>query len=160
MTKDNINLGKFELSGIPPAPRGTPQIEVTFEINADGILNVAATDKATGNSKDITITADKNLPSQEEVEEMIRSAKEFEEEDKRLRETVEARNQLESTAYSLLSGIDDEEKLGGKLSEDDKETIKEACEEANEIVQPIVQDLYGEGGPGGDEYDDEDDEDD
>merc|ERR1719433_1929881 len=182
MTKDNINLGKFELSGIPPAPRGTPQIEVTFEINADGILNVAATDKASGNTKDITITADKNLPSQEEVEEMIRSAKEFEEEDKRLRETVEARNQLESTAFSLLSQIDDDEKLGGKLSDEDKDTIKEACEEAtawvsenadaeledykeklqelNEIVQPIVSEIYegGEGGGMGD-YDDDDDED-
>merc|ERR1711997_226434 len=100
------------------------------------------------------------------------SAKEFEEEDKRMRETVEARNQLEGTSFSMLSQIEDEEKLGGKLSEDDKETIKEACEEAtgwvsenpdaeledykeklqelNEIVQPIVQDLYGEEGPGGD----------
>merc|ERR1719242_2638732 len=182
MTKDNIPLGKFELSDIPPAPRGVPQIEVTFEIDANGILNVKAADKGTGNEEEITITADKSRPSQEEVDEMIKSAKEFEEEDKRLRETVEARNQLEGTAFSLLSQIEDDEKLGGKLSEEDKETIKEACEEAtswvsenpdaeledfkekleelNEIVQPIVQDLYGEGGPGGDEYDDEDDEDD
>jgi len=182
MTKDNIHLGKFELAGIPPAPRGVPQIEVTFEIDANGILSVKAADKGTGNEEEITITADKSRPSQEEVDEMIKSAKEFEEEDKRLRETVEARNQLEGTAFSLLSQIEDEEKLGGKLSEEDKETIKEACEEAtawvsenqdaeledfkekleelNEIVQPIVQDLYGEGGPGGEDYDDEDDEDD
>jgi len=182
MTKDNINLGKFELSGIPPAPRGTPQIEVTFEIDANGILNVQATDKASGNTKDITITADKSRPSQEEVDEMIRSAKEFEEEDKRMRETIEARNQLEGTAFSLLSQIEDEEKLGGKLSEEDKDTIKEACEEAtswvtenqdaeledykeklqelNEIVQPIVQDLYGDEGAGGMDDDDDDDDDD
>merc|ERR1719461_1720523 len=181
MTKDNIHLGKFELSGIPPAPRGQPQIEVTFEIDANGILNVKAQDKETGTSEEITITADKSRPSQEEVDEMIKSAKEFEEEDKRLRETVEARNQLEGTAFSLLSQIEDEEKLGGKLSEEDKDTIKEACEEAtgwvsenpdaeledykeklqelNEIVQPIVQDLYGEEGAGGD-YDDDDDMDD
>jgi len=181
MTKDNIPLGKFELGNIPPAPRGVPQIEVTFEIDANGILNVKAADKGTGNEEEITITADKSRPSQEEVDEMIRSAKEFEEEDKRMRETIEARNQLEGTAFSLLSQIEDEEKLGGKLSDEDKDTIKEACEEAtgwvsenpdaeledykeklqelNEIVQPIVQDLYGEEGAGGD-YDDDDDMDD
>jgi len=180
MTKDNINLGKFELSGIPPAPRGVPQIEVTFEIDANGILNVKAQDKGTGTVEEITITADKSRPSQEEVDEMIRSAKEFEEEDKRLRETVEARNQLEGTTFSLLSQIDDEEKLGGKLSEEDKDTIREAAEEAqtwvqenpdaeledykekldelNDIVQPIVADLYQGGEGGGDEdWDDDDD---
>merc|ERR1719174_2708974 len=133
MTKDNIHLGKFELGGIPPAPRGVPQIEVTFEIDANGILSVKASDKGTGNEEEITITADKSRPSQEEVDEMIKSAKEFEE-DKRLRETVEARNQLEGTAFSLLSQIEDDEKLGGKLSEEDKETIKEACEEATTWV--------------------------
>merc|ERR1712176_154589 len=116
MTKDNIPLGKFELSGISPAPRGQPQIEVTFEIDANGILNVKALDKDTGTEEEITITADKNRPSQEEVNEMIESAKRFEAEDKRLRETVETRNQLESHAFSLLSQIDAEEKLGGKLS--------------------------------------------
>merc|ERR1712151_470630 len=182
MTKDNIPLGKFELSDIPPAPRGVPQIEVTFEIDANGILNVKAADKGTGNEEEITITADKNRPSQEEVEEMIRTAAQFEEEDKRMRETVEARNQLEGTAFSLLSQIDDDEKLGGKLSEEDKDSIREAAEEAtswvsdnpdaeledykeklqelNEIVQPIVSELY-EGGEGmGEDYDDDDDDED
>merc|ERR1719410_1619141 len=182
MTKDNIPLGKFELSNIPPSPRGVPQIEVTFEIDANGILNVKAQDKGTGNEEEITITADKNRPSDEEINEMIESAKRFEAEDKRLRETVETRNQLESQAFSLLSQIDDEEKLGGKLSEEDKDTIREAAEEAtswvsdnpdaeledykeklqelNEIVQPIVSEIYegGEGGGMGD-YDDDDDED-
>merc|ERR1719510_1643367 len=127
MTKQNILLGKFELTGIPPAPRGQPQIEVTFEIDANGILNVKAKDKATQNEEEITITADKNRPSQEEVDEMIRSAKEFEEEDKRTRETVEARNQLESTAFGILGQLDDEKK-SEQISEDDKETLKEACE--------------------------------
>merc|ERR1719479_537516 len=182
MTKDNIPLGKFELSDIPPAPRGVPQIEVTFEIDANGILNVKAQDKATGNEEEITITADKNRPSQEEVDEMIRTAAQFEEEDKRMRETVEARNQLEGTAFSLLSQIDDDEKLGGKLSEEDKDTIREAAEEAtswvsdnpdaeledykeklqelNEIVQPIVSELYEGGEGGGEDYDDDDDDED
>merc|ERR1719242_528002 len=182
MTKDNIPLGKFELSDIPPAPRGVPQIEVTFEIDANGIISVKAHDKGTGNEEEITITADNSRPSQEEVDEMIRTAAQFEEEDKRLRETVEARNQLEGTAFSLLSQIDDDEKLGGKLSEEDKDTIREAAEEAtswvsdnpdaeledykeklqelNEIVQPIVSELYegGEGGMG--DYDDDDDDED
>jgi len=179
MTKDNIALGKFELTNIPPAPRGVPQVEVTFEIDANGILNVKATDKATGNAEEITITADKNRPSDEEINEMIESAKRFEAEDKRLRETVENRNQLESQAFSLLSQIDDEEKLGGKLSEDDKETIREACEEVTqfiqenpdadledfkeklqelqELVNPIVSGVY-EGGDGMPDDDDEWDE--
>merc|ERR1719221_1513227 len=178
MTKENILLGKFELTGIPPAPRGVPQVEVTFEIDANGILNVRAQDKATGNEEEITITADKNRPSQEEVEEMIRTAAQFEEEDKRMRETVEARNQLEGTAFSLLSQIDDEEKLGGKLSDEDKETIKEACEEATEwvsenqdadledykeklqelqeLVNPIVSGVYA--GDGGEAYESDDDD--
>merc|ERR1719197_2209929 len=180
MTKDNFPLGKFELTDIPPAPRGVPQIEVTFEIDANGILNVKASDKGTGNEEEITITADKNRPSQEEVDEMIRTAAQFEEEDKRMRETVEARNQLEGTAFSLLSQIDDDEKLGGKLSEEDKDTIREAAEEAtswvsdnpdaeledykeklqelNEIVQPIVSELY-EGDEGGEDYGDDSDDD-
>merc|ERR1719384_1889209 len=177
MTKDNIPLGKFELSNIPPAPRGVPQIEVTFEIDANGILNVAAQDKGTGEREEITITADKNRPSDDEINEMIESAKRFEAEDKRMRETVETRNQLESQALTLLSQIDDEEKLGGKLSEDDKETIREACEEVNqfiqdnpdadledykeklqelqELVNPIVSGVYE--GAGGDGEDDDDD---
>merc|ERR1711972_1174299 len=179
MTKDNIPLGKFELSNIPPAPRGVPQIEVTFEIDANGILNVRAADQGTGNEEAITITADKNRPSDEEIKEMIESAKRFEEEDRIVRDTVQARNELESTAFSILSQIDDEEKLGGRLSEDDKETIREACEEVNqfisenpdadledykeklqelqELVNPIVSGVYeGAGGDGG--YDDDDDD--
>merc|ERR1711920_141327 len=88
MTKDNIPLGNFELGNIPPAPRGVPQIEVTFEIDANGILNVKAADKGTGNEEEITITADKNRPSDEEIKEMIESAKRFEEEDRIMRETV------------------------------------------------------------------------
>merc|ERR1719173_51146 len=183
MTKDNIPLGKFELTGIPPAPRGVPQIEVTFEIDANGILNVKAADKGTGNEEEITITADKNRPSDEEIKEMIESAKRFEEEDRIMRDTVQTRNELESTAFSLLSQIDDDEKLGGRLEEDDKETIREACEEVTafiadnpdadledykeklnelkELVNPIVEAAGGNmGGEGGYEDDDDDDWDD
>jgi len=184
MTKDNIPLGKFELSNIPPAPRGVPQIEVTFEIDANGILNVKAADKGTGNEEEITITADKNRPSDEEIKEMIESAKRFEEEDRIMRETVQTRNELESTAFSLLSQIDDEEKLGGKLEEDDKETIREACEEVTafisdnpdadledykeklnelkELINPIIEAAGGNmgGEEGGYEDDDDDDWDD
>merc|ERR1712142_228730 len=183
MTKDNIPLGKFELGNIPPAPRGVPQIEVTFEIDANGILNVKAADKGTGNEEVITITADKNRPSDEEIKEMIESAKRFEEEDRIMRDTVQTRNELESTAFSLLSQIDDEEKLGSKLEEDDKETIREACEEVTsfisdnpdadledykeklnelkELINPIIEAAGGNmGGEEGYEDDDDDDWDD
>jgi len=182
MTKDNIPLGKFELGNIPPAPRGVPQIEVTFEIDANGILNVKAADKGTGNEEEITITADKNRPSDEEIKEMIESAKRFEEEDRIMRDTVQTRNELESTAFSLLSQIEDEEKLGGRISEDDKETIKEACEEVTsfiadnpdadledykeklnelkELINPIIEAAGGNtGGEGGGDYEDDDDDD-
>merc|ERR1739838_144362 len=184
MTKDNIPLGKFELGNIPPAPRGVPQIEVTFEIDANGILNVKAADQGTGNVEEITITADKNRPSDEEIKEMIESAKRFEEEDRILRDTVQARNELEAMSLSLLSQLDDEEKLGGRLEEDDKETIREACEEVTafiadnpdadledckeklnelkELVNPIVEAAGGNmgGAEGGYEDDDDDDWDD
>jgi len=184
MTKDNIPLGSFNLGNIPPAPRGVPQIEVTFEIDANGILNVKAADKGTGNVEEITITADKNRPSDEEIKEMIESAKRFEEEDRILRDTVQTRNELESKAFSLLSQIDDEEKLGSRLSDDDKETIREACEEVtsfisdnpdadmedykeklselNDIINPIIEAAGGStgGAEGGDDDDDDDDWDD
>merc|ERR1712212_1282695 len=183
MTKDNIPLGKFELGNIPPAPRGVPQIEVTFEIDANGILNVKAADKGTGNEEEITITADKNRPSDEEIKEMIESAKRFEEEDRIVRDTVQTRNELESKAFSLLSQIDDDEKLGGRLEEDDKESIREACEkvtafisdnpdadledykeklnELKELIDPIIEAAGGNmGGEEGYEDDDDDDWDD
>jgi len=108
MTKDNIHLGKFELTGIPPAARGVPQIEVSFEIDANGILNVAAKDKNTGEQESITISPDKGRPSEEEIEAMLKAAEEFAEEDKMMREKVEAKNGLEGYAYSLKSQLDEE----------------------------------------------------
>merc|ERR1711998_240511 len=96
MTKDNHLLGKFELGGIPPAPRGQPQIEVTFEIDSNGILNVGAEDKGTGKSEKITITNDKGRLTQEEIERMVREAEEYADEDRKTKEKVDARNELES----------------------------------------------------------------
>merc|ERR1712199_131683 len=110
MTKDNHLLGKFELTGIPPAPRGVPQIEVTFEIDANGILQVSAEDKGTGKAEKITITAEKGRLSEDEIERMVREAEEFAEQDKEMAERVNARNGLEGYAYQLKNMLDDEEK--------------------------------------------------
>jgi len=126
MTKDNVLLGKFELTGIAPAPRGVPQIEVTFEVDANGILNVQAEDKATGRSEKITITADKGRLSEDEIERMVREAEEFAEEDKAVKETIDARNSLEGYAYSLKNSINDKDKFGDKIESDDKETLEDA----------------------------------
>jgi heat shock protein 5 len=123
LTKDNNNLGKFELSGIPAAPRGVPQIEVTFELDANGILRVSAGDKGTGKSESITITNDKGRLSQEEIERMVEEAEKYAEEDKVVRERIEARNALENYAYSLKNQVSDKDGLGGKIDEDDKETV-------------------------------------
>merc|ERR1712021_283093 len=97
MTKDNHMLGQFELTGIPPSPRGVPQIEVTFEVDANGILQVAAEDKGTGKAEKITITAEKGRLSEEEIERMVAEAEEFAEEDKRVKERIDAKNGLESS---------------------------------------------------------------
>lgn len=135
LTKDNHLLGTFDLTGIPPAPRGVPQIEVTFEIDVNGILRVTAEDKGTGNKNKITITNDQNRLTPEEIERMVNDAEKFAEEDKKLKERIDARNELESYAYSLKNQIGDKEKLGGKLSSEDKETIEKAVEEKIEWLE-------------------------
>jgi len=134
MTKDCHLLGKFELGGIPPAPRGVPQIEVAFEINADGILHVSAEDKANGNSKKISITNEKGRLSEEEINRMVDEAAEFEEADTRERERVESRNGLEGFLFHTKSTLTGAEsgKLHDNLSEEEKESIERALEEANE----------------------------
>merc|ERR1712166_1269811 len=128
MTKDNNQLGKFELSGIPPAPRGVPQIEVTFDIDANGILNVNAADKSTGKSQKITITNDKGRLSQADIEKMVADAEKFADEDKLQQERVAAKNALESYAYSMKQTVEDE-KVKDKISEEDKKTIMDKCSE-------------------------------
>ncbi|PKY44273.1 heat shock protein 70 [Rhizophagus irregularis] len=126
MTKENNLLGKFELTGIPPAPRGIPQIEVTFEIDTNGILKVSAADKNTGNSESITIINDKGRLSQEEINRMVEEAEQFVEEDKIQQERIEAKHQLENFAYTIKSLIFDDRGLGKKISDDDRKTIKDA----------------------------------
>jgi len=187
MTKDNHLLGKFDLTGIPPAPRGVPQIEVAFEIDANGILKVSAEDKGTGNKEKIVINNDQNRLSPEDIERMINDAEKFADDDKKVKEKVESRNELESYAYSLKNQIGDKEKLGAKLSDEDKEVIEKAVNEAIEfldsnqdadaeeykgakkkledIVQPIMTKLYqgaeggeGAGSTGGDEEEEDHDE--
>ncbi|EXJ91176.1 glucose-regulated protein [Capronia coronata CBS 617.96] len=179
LTKDNNLLGKFELTGIPPAPRGVPQIEVSFELDANGILKVSAADKGTGKSEAITITNDKGRLSPEEIERMVAEAEQFAEEDKQVREKIEARNKLENYAVSLKNQANDEEGLGGKIDEEDKETLLEAVKETQDwlnenadtaekddfdeqyeklsnVAYPISSKLYGGGASGMPDYGDDD----
>lgn len=130
MTKDNRLLGKFDLTGIPPMPRGQPQIEVTFDVDENSILHVSAAEKGSGSKEEITITNDKGRLSEEDIERMVKEAAEFEEEDRKMRENVEARNSLEGVAYQLKSQVNDKEKLGGKLSAEDKKVVEDAVKEA------------------------------
>jgi len=172
MTKDNHLLGKFELTGIPPAPRGTPQIEVTFEVDANGILQVAAEDKGTGKSEKITITAEKGRLSEEEIERMVREAEEYAEEDKKVKERIDARNGLESYLYNLKNTLDDDEKgVADKISAEDKKELQDMIDETldwldenpeaekedydekqkdvENIANPIMRQFYAGGGEGG-----------
>lgn len=128
MTKDNNLLGKFELTGIPPAPRGVPQIEVTFDIDANGILNVSAADKSTGRQNKITITNDKGRLSKEEIERMVNEADRYKAEDEKQRDRIQAKNGLESYAFNMKSTIEDE-KLKDKIPESDRKTVMDKCEE-------------------------------
>merc|ERR1712213_17866 len=128
MTRDNHLLGKFDLTGIPPAPRGVPQIEVTFDIDANGILNVSAVEKGSGKSEKITITNDKGRLSKEEIERMVNDAETFKAEDEKQKERISAKNNLESYCFNMKSTLDDE-KLKDKISDSDKETITKKCDE-------------------------------
>ncbi|KAF0910231.1 hypothetical protein E2562_001424 [Oryza meyeriana var. granulata] len=174
LTKDCRELGRFDLSGIAPAPRGVPQIEVTFEVDENGILHVTAADKAAGRSKSITITNDKGRLSQEEIDRMVREAEEFAEEDRRVRERVDARNRLENYVYRMRSTVRDG--MAGKIGDDDKETMEAALTEALEWLEdndsgartaekevyeeklkevehvcgPIIKQVYERSGGGGD----------
>merc|ERR1712000_140093 len=172
MTKDNHLLGKFELTGIPPAPRGVPQIEVTFDVDANGILNVSAVDESTGKQNKITITNDKGRLSKEEIEKMVKDAEKFKAEDDKQKDRISAKNGLESYCFNMKTTLDDE-KVKDKISEDDRKAISDKCDEAikwldaNQLAEveefnaqqkevegvcnPIITKLYqGAGGmPGG-----------
>ncbi|XP_059630076.1 luminal-binding protein 5-like [Cornus florida] len=132
LTKDCHELGRFDLSGIPPAQRGMPQIEVTFEVDANGILHVRAEDKAAKKSESITITNDKGRLSQREIEKMVKEAEEFAEEDMKIKENIDARNKLETYIYSMKNTINDEDKFSDKIDSDDKEKIDGALRDALE----------------------------
>ncbi|MBP3800676.1 MAG: molecular chaperone DnaK [Clostridia bacterium] len=172
LTKDNHSLAKFDLSGIPPAPRGQPQIEVTFDVDENSILTVSAVEKATGKSEKIVVTNDSGRLSKEEIERMLKEAKEFEEQDKITKERIDAKNSFENYIYSMKNTVEDKEKgLGGKLTDEEKETITNALKEAQDwlnanqeaekdeydthlkdlqkICDPIIGRLYQQGGAGG-----------
>lgn len=127
MTKDNNLLGTFNLTGIPPAPRGVPKIDVTFDLDANGILNVSAKDNSTGNSKNIVIKNDKGRLSKDDIERMVNEAERYKEEDDRQRERVAAKNKLESYIFNVKQALDE---AGNKLSESDKSSVRAKCEEA------------------------------
>jgi L1 cell adhesion molecule like protein len=167
MTKDNNLLGKFELSGIPPAPRGVPQIEVTYDIDANGILNVHAADKSTGKSNKITITNDKGRLSKEEIERMVQEAEQYKADDEALKDKISAKNALEGYAYNMKQTIEGEG-VKDKISEEDKTAIISKCDETiswldnnqsaekdefehmqkelEAVCNPIMTKLYSQGG--------------
>jgi len=173
-TRDNRLLGKFELSGIPPAPRGVPQIEVTFDLDANGILNVTAVDKGSGRQRNIQIKNESGRLSKEEIEAMVADAEKYKEEDRKHSERVGAKSALEQYAFSMKNTLSDE-KFKDKIDKSDKEKIEKAVkdaidwvaeneqaekeefekkrEELEEVCRPIITKLYqsagGAGGPGG-----------
>jgi heat shock protein 5 len=177
MTKDNHHLGKFELTGIPPAPRGVPQIEVTFEVDANGILQVSAQDKGTGRAETIAITSDKGRLSEAEIERMIQEAEEFAEEDGLLKEQMDSRNGLESYLYNLKNTLDGTAgDSDGVVSVEDKKELLDLVDETldwleenaadatkyeldgkqkevEQIANPVMRNLYSSGGGAGPEDD-------
>ena len=169
MTKDNHLLGKFDLNGIPPAPRGTPQIEVTFDVDANGILNVSAVEKGSGRQEKITITNDKGRLSKEEIEKMVNDAEKFKDEDEAQKERVAAKNGLEAYIFNMKSSLEPTE-VKSKLSDEDiskaskeldsalawldrnqlgeKEEYTEKQKELENSLKMVVSKLYGQGGSG------------
>ena len=171
MTRDCNLLGKFNLEGIPPAPRGVPQIEVTFDIDANGIMNVSAQDKGTGKVSQVTITNDKGRLSKADIERMVAEAERYKQQDEQIRKKVEAKNGLESYSYNLKNTLSDE-KLRDKVTAEDKKTIEDKVQEISKwletnqdatteqyeakqkeleaVANPIMQKIYAAGGaPGG-----------
>jgi heat shock protein 5 len=168
MVKDNVLLGRFDLTGIPPAPKEVPELEVTFEIDANGILHVAAQDKGTGKRESLTITAEKGRLSEAEIARMVKEAEQYAEEDKKKRKVADARIKLEGYAFSLKRQISDKDKLGGRLSKDDKKAIEDAVKETvdwlddhseanleefeaqqkalEDVANPIITKIYGAAG--------------
>merc|ERR1712150_133462 len=167
MTSDNHSLGNFDLTGIPPAPRGVPQIEVTFDIDANGILNVSAADKSSGKSEKITITNDKGRLSKDEIDRMVNDAEKFKVDDAKQKERIDAKNGLESYCFNMKNTLEDEN-IKGKIDENDKKTILDKCNDAiswldgnqtaeveefkekqkelESVCNPVISKLYGQSG--------------
>jgi len=168
MTKDNHFLGTFDLKGIPPSPRGVPQIEVEFSIDANGILQVSAEDKGTGKAESITITAETGRLSEEEIDRMVKEAEQYAEEDKILKDNIDCRNGLESYLHNLKNTLDDDD--GGNISATDKKDLHDIADEAldwmednadvekdeclakqkeiENLANPIMRGFYSGGGGG------------
>lgn len=134
LTKDNHLLGRFDLTGIPPAPRGTPQIEVTFEVDQNSILSVAAVEKGSGKKNNIVIKNENGKLSDADIERMLREAEEFAEQDKLAKERIDARQALDNYIYSVKSSMNDESKLKGKLTSEDEETLNEAIQDGQSFL--------------------------
>lgn len=168
-TKDNNLLGSFDLTGIPPAPRGVPQIEISYDLDANGILTVNAVDKSSGNSKNISITQNKGRLSEDQIKKMVDEAKKYEEEDKKMKEKVESRNDYENYLYNIRNSLT-QEQLKDKFSSEDKEKIENLVKEhidwldknnsaekdeydsrrkeVEEVYNPIIQKVYQQAGGG------------
>lgn len=166
MTKDNNLLGTFNLTGIPPAPRGVPKIEVQFDLNADGILNVSAKDNSTGRQEKITITNDKGRLSKADIDRMLSDAEKYREEDERQKEKITARNALESYIFGCKQAVDDAP--SDRVSDSDKQTVRDKCsatmswldannlaekdefehklKELQQVCGPIMAKMHGAGG--------------
>lgn len=175
-------LGRFELTGIPPAPRGVPQIEVTFEMDANSILQVSAADKGTGKAEKITITSEKGRLSEDEIDRMVREAEEYAEEDRKIKEQVDARNGLESYLFNLKHTLEENEDSDNNISPQDKKDLTDIIDETLEwmddnpesekdeydtklkeveqVAHPIMRNMYNSGGSAGggggeDDFDEE-----
>jgi len=170
MTKDNNLLGKFHLDGIPPAPRGVPQIEVTFDIDANGILNVSAQDKSTGKANQITITNEKGRLSESEIDRMVQEAEKYREENEQKKQKIEAKNGLENYCFTMRNTLR-QERLADKFEGGTKEKIEKAVQDALDwldknrlaekaefeskqkelegVVKPIMMKVYQAAGGGG-----------
>ena len=168
MTKDNNELGNFKLEGIPPARRGVPQIEVSFDVDANGIMNIEAKDKGSGKVQNITIKNDKGRLTQEDIERMVAEGEKFKEEDQLNKDKIESKNKLDSLIYQTKGSIDNEE-IKGKLDEEELKTVTDLLSETelwledehlkeeydnkmtevNAIINPVMMKVYSEGGGGG-----------